>query len=331
MAIRSPVEGNLHQFVYSCISPIQYDVTAQTTPGITYIGGVKLDGLDVFRYEGIGMRRVRRTFRHIQGDQLDDVLICMPVHARACLSHYGTPLGIEPGSFMMYPASRPIECSVHSGRAGDQFSCIHVRVSGSLLRRRLPHLDDCCDRNIAIRPGATQIMRSLLDLALTDASALSHSQAQQFGSMLVDAIASAAGEAPEVAQALDTPRQDSHTRIFDLATRYIESNLSNPALDCELVAQHCRISTRYLRAVFASLSTTVNTFIREMRLQQCRASLQAPVLRDRTITQIAIGWGFNDPAHFSRIYKARFSRSPGEDRIPLTRFDGTPMARRSYS
>jgi len=315
-AIRSSgsANGDLQEFVRECISPIQYDVTAQSAPGITFIGGVKLGGVDVFRYEGIGMRGVRRVFRHIQADGLDDLLICLPIHARANLSRYGSIVTIEPGYFMMYLAARPIVCSLHSPAPCDKFSCIHVRVSAPLLRRRVPHLDDCCDLSLAVRRGAAHIMSSMMELALSDTTHLSRLQAEQFGSMLADSIANAVGEAPEVAQRLAAGRRNSQDRIRELATRYIERNLSNSSLSCELVAEHCKVTSRYLRAIFASASTSVTSFVREMRLQQCRASLRAPALSNQSVTQIAMIWGFNDPAHFSRIYKARFHRPPSDDR-----------------
>lgn len=307
-------DGDPQEIVRKCISPIQYDVTAQSEPGISFIGGVKLGGVDVFGYEGIGRRAVRRVFRHIQSDGLEDVLICIPIHARADLSRYGSIVRIDPGGFMMYLASRPIACRMQSPSGCDKFSGIHVRVSAALLRRRVPHLDDCCDLNIAFRRGAAYIMRSMMELALTDGSDMSLLQAEQFGVTLADSIANAVGEAPEVAQQLAEERPHPRDRIRERAARYIERNLTDPSLTCEHVAEHCKVTSRYLRAIFASASTTISGFVREMRLQQCRASLRAPTLKGRTVTQIAMAWGFNDPAHFSRLYKARFHRAPSEDR-----------------
>ena len=59
----------------------------------------------------------------------------------------------------------------------------------------------------------------------------------------------------------------------------------------------------------------VAQLIRETRLQACREALQNPRLRQRTILEIAGDWGFDDPSHFSRLYKLRFGRTPREDRL----------------
>jgi transcriptional regulator GlxA family with amidase domain len=66
--------------------------------------------------------------------------------------------------------------------------------------------------------------------------------------------------------------------------------------------------------VFAAVSTTVGTYIREQRLLQCQIALRNPSLRDKSITEISIRWGFNSVAHFSRAYKAQFGKAPSEER-----------------
>jgi AraC-like DNA-binding protein len=37
-------------------------------------------------------------------------------------------------------------------------------------------------------------------------------------------------------------------------------------------------------------------------------------LRDKSITQIAFSWGFNNAAHFSRCFKTRFGATPSDYR-----------------
>jgi transcriptional regulator GlxA family with amidase domain len=34
----------------------------------------------------------------------------------------------------------------------------------------------------------------------------------------------------------------------------------------------------------------------------------------RTVTEVALRWGFRSPAHFSRAYRAHFGRTPREER-----------------
>jgi transcriptional regulator GlxA family with amidase domain len=74
------------------------------------------------------------------------------------------------------------------------------------------------------------------------------------------------------------------------------------------------VSKRYLQAVFADSADTVMSTIREMRLQRCREALRSPALRNWSVTQIAMQWGFAEMANFCRAYKTRFDTPPSRDR-----------------
>jgi AraC-like DNA-binding protein len=128
--------------------------------------------------------------------------------------------------------------------------------------------------------------------------------------MLLDAIANVATEIAGP----PARRLTAHDRVREDAIFYIERHLSNPDLCDREIARHCKVSMRYLQASFAAAATTVVGFIREARLTQCRADLLNPALRDRTIFETALSWGFSDAPYFSRAYKAHFGVSPSADR-----------------
>jgi transcriptional regulator GlxA family with amidase domain len=72
---------------------------------------------------------------------------------------------------------------------------------------------------------------------------------------------------------------------------------------------HFHISLRYLYLLFGDESTSVSRWIMERRLEHCRRQLVCSH-RSFTITEVALRWGFNDPAHFSRAFKKRCGVSP---------------------
>ncbi|MCC6622279.1 MAG: helix-turn-helix domain-containing protein [Deltaproteobacteria bacterium] len=90
---------------------------------------------------------------------------------------------------------------------------------------------------------------------------------------------------------------------------------ADPELDPAAIAQHCRISVRYLHALFAG-EPSVSTRLLAHRLERCRAALASgdPRDRTRTIGEIAFSAGFNNLAHFCRTFKARFGVTPSEAR-----------------
>jgi AraC-like DNA-binding protein len=98
------------------------------------------------------------------------------------------------------------------------------------------------------------------------------------------------------------------------ARAFISAHLADPNLTPSVVAVSQGISTRYLHKLFTSEGQSVATFIRERRLEQCRRDLIDPKQTQRTVMEIALQWGFNDAAHFSRVFKSRFGVSPTEYR-----------------
>ncbi|MCG8521073.1 MAG: helix-turn-helix domain-containing protein [Pseudomonadales bacterium] len=55
-------------------------------------------------------------------------------------------------------------------------------------------------------------------------------------------------------------------------------------------------------------------YLISQRLLRCRRDLSNPAMTGRTITEIALGWGFQHPTHFSRRFKSEFGLTPYEFR-----------------
>jgi transcriptional regulator GlxA family with amidase domain len=51
--------------------------------------------------------------------------------------------------------------------------------------------------------------------------------------------------------------------------------------------------------------------MRWRRLERCRRDLLDPALSDLPASAIALGWGFVDAAHFSRVFREAYGHPPG--------------------
>ncbi len=107
-------------------------------------------------------------------------------------------------------------------------------------------------------------------------------------------------------------QRDPHQVLLQKIYGYIDQHLSSTDLSPGSIAAAHYISTRHLHSLFRQADTTVSTWIRERRLERCRADLLDPVLSDRTVSAIAARWGFTDAAHFSRVFKAAYGVSPSD-------------------
>ncbi len=92
---------------------------------------------------------------------------------------------------------------------------------------------------------------------------------------------------------------------------WIDANLGEPGLDPAAIARANHISVRYLHRLFHDQGTSVARWVRERRLDNCRRDLEDPALAQRGVQAIARRWGFDDAAHFSKIFKASLRRAAG--------------------
>lgn len=98
-----------------------------------------------------------------------------------------------------------------------------------------------------------------------------------------------------------------------LAKSFIVRHLGRADLTPAEIAGACGVSQSYLHRLFANDGTTVAGYLREQRLQGAHRDLTTSI-RDEPIKVIGSRWGMPDPAHFSRVFKARFDVTPGEAR-----------------
>ncbi len=97
---------------------------------------------------------------------------------------------------------------------------------------------------------------------------------------------------------------------YDLAQAFIRQNLADAALNPAAVATELGLSQRTLARIFARRGITIERSIWSSRLAGAKGDLADPRLHERTITEIAFAWGFNDAAHFSRAFSNAFGLSP---------------------
>ncbi|MFK0154742.1 helix-turn-helix domain-containing protein [Streptomyces sp. NPDC090493] len=109
------------------------------------------------------------------------------------------------------------------------------------------------------------------------------------------------------------PSPTARAALLLRARRYIEDQLEDPELTAPAVAEALDVSVRTLHLAFADAGTTVGTWIRDRRLKHCYREL-AGGGAEITVTDVAFRWGFNDTAHFSRVFRQMFGVTPSSVR-----------------
>ena len=125
--------------------------------------------------------------------------------------------------------------------------------------------------------------------------------ADALGRLVAVACGAAAGEHHEAVSA---------ARLAD-ARRYVERHLSDPQLSAERAAAALKISLRELHRLFEPSGTSFARYVLGRRLEECRAALMNPV-GDRSVTDIALAWGFGSLPTFNRTFRRAFDATPSE-------------------
>jgi AraC-like DNA-binding protein len=84
-----------------------------------------------------------------------------------------------------------------------------------------------------------------------------------------------------------------------------------PPLTPAKTAAALKTSVRQLHLLFEPSGTSFAQYVLRRRREECRASLTSAV-GDRSVSNIALGWGFNSLATFHRNFRQAFGASPGE-------------------
>lgn len=94
------------------------------------------------------------------------------------------------------------------------------------------------------------------------------------------------------------------------AKSFIDRNFARPDITVALIAEHMKVSQRYLQMAFEGDEMTPLEYLRERRLTSCAKLLRDPRERHRSITEISFTAGFNSSAHFSTQFRQKFGVSP---------------------
>ena len=99
-------------------------------------------------------------------------------------------------------------------------------------------------------------------------------------------------------------------QLFSRIVRFIYTHLADADLGPLTIAREMRISVRHVHRVFSQMGSSVADWIRTQRLGQCHHDLADVRQLHKSITEIAFSNGFNDSAHFSRVFRQEFGICP---------------------
>lgn len=264
----------------------------------------QLDHIGISRLES-SSTRFRRSRQQIDSNEEPFYLITLPELERVRFAQAGQSLVCEPGAFLLERSDLPYDFSF------DQHNALWVlRIPFSLLRARIRTPERYLYMEFDRQQGVGALFYGLLKSIILQSPHTTPACHQALGQQLLDLLALSLENDQRVLQSCEAGLRSAHLRNIE---RYVRANLQRSDLTPDQIASACNISTRYLHKLFGDSDQTVSQWIRELRLQSALNDIKANTGRT-TLAAIAYRWGFNDQAHFCRLFKQRFNCTPREIR-----------------
>ncbi|WP_321915928.1 MULTISPECIES: helix-turn-helix domain-containing protein [unclassified Paraburkholderia] len=241
-----------------------------------------------------------------EGKDGEHVLLSVQLSGISTILQDGRTAQLGPNDMVIYDASRPFIWNF----SGQQYT---VRFRRALLSSRGP----CDRRHTAIRvPAQSGLGRIAVEHVSTIYREFGHIRRsptviEHLCGTTADLISAALSEYFNTSPVLVSDVREMHLRRAHV---FISENLRDPALRPSQVAAALGISQRYLYRIFANSDKSISDFILHKRLDGCANWLAQPAWHHRSITDIAMSWGFNNAAHFSRLFRHHFGMSAREYR-----------------
>lgn len=287
-------------FEASFRSPDNFDATLKSWD----LGSVSLTWMhtDSVRY----LRKVS----HVQCDTEENILVSFSSHSDVCFEQDGIQLRCPKNQFFIERGREPSDFL-----QTDSNEIWVLKIPLAAARRHIRSLDPFYGKLFDGDSGVGGLLFDMVRQVPHRFGSVGGSQTEGVGNTFIELLALAVQADNRALKSSQTTVQRAHLGRVE---RFVKQNIGNPNLSLEMIASACNISVRYLHTLFHGSGTSIAQWIRDMRLESCRAQLSEPGRRE-SISEIAYRWGFNDQAQFSRHFKSRYGITPREMRTVAAR------------
>ncbi|MEO8307867.1 MAG: helix-turn-helix domain-containing protein [Pseudomonadota bacterium] len=224
------------------------------------------------------------------------------------LLHYGHQELLHEGDLVLCDLAL-----TRSYHAEERAELVMLHVPANIMEEHLPSPEPFCGLRLGAAQGLAHPVTSLvLDLCTRLDDGLPVDFQDRVARHLLDLIATC------YAIAFDSLAMGASSILsgrYAKTRLLIEQNLRDPDLSPSSIADQIKVSSRYLRMIFATGSETASAYILRRRLEECARQLSDPAWRGHSTTKIAFAWGFNSAPHFTRSFRGRYGVSPRHYRL----------------
>ena len=258
--------------------------------------------LSAIRSHAIGIERLPREPCYISQDAY---FVVVPLSGDYQLEQGGREACLRPGDIALYDATR-----LHRIYCPRNFTKLIVSIPRVLLRERMVGVEHCTAVRLRGDAGVGAVVSNFLRAVARNRTTMNRDQFSALSDYWLDLLTLALASVRPQDFSLSRSRTISLQRVKD----FVERHLADPCLAPARIGAAVGLSPRYINDLFHDEETSLMRHVWRRRLDRCRADLRNPCLAGRSVSEIALAWGFSDLAHFSRAFRRHFGLAPKDAR-----------------
>lgn len=231
---------------------------------------------------------------------MDYAFLLMLLDGESDIVHYGRSQHLQRGDVFLMDSRAPLEIAIPDQTRS---VCISIDRSDILALARPP--EDLFGLKISGGQGLPSLLGHMLRALLNDPHRYENPERRVVTGSVLSIIDQHLFSARRDQAAVDN-ENDLTRRI----KAWIIDNLDEPELDVANIARRFNMSRSSLYRLFSITGETPKSWIMRRRLILARNQLVDPRHKHLSISTICFRAGFNDAAHFSRLFRQNFGVSP---------------------
>ena len=221
------------------------------------------------------------------------------------LEQDGREVFLEKGDMALYDATE-----WHRITMPQATSKILITIPRELLNQRIHNLSNLTAKRISAKSGMGAVTSSHIQTTVNQLHCIDKSSFLEMTEPVLDILTLSLNQFnPSSIHLSGTQR----STLFHVK-KYIKKHCDNSELTPEIISQAVGLSVRYMNNLFNTEETSLMRYVAQQRLCLVHSWLSNQRYLHRSITELAIQSGFNNMAHFSRVFKTKYGMSPRQFR-----------------
>jgi len=288
----------LDRLFHGLASDVYGDADFDGRVSTVHAGDVVLTRLEANRH------RVMRSASQVRSSEVGYLKIVAPFTGCAGVEQQGREAWVTPDQWSIYDTTE-----AYAVANPVRVEHLIVMVPKERLAERGRALDPLMARRLGGSGGVARLALETMRSAYRELPGMSDAAAEGVGTAIVQFVHLSMLDLAGVTTAV-TQREALRERI----KRHVAEHIADPHLSVDSIALALNCSRRNLYNAFAEEPDGVAGYVLRRRLEACRQVFDDGRQAHRSITDIALAFGFSSMAHFSRAFRAQLGLAPSDYR-----------------